>query len=418
MYIKIHRGTKQIGGNIVEIGNESTKLIFDCGTNLPPLDQKHTQDNIQIEGLTFGQPEYKAVFISHYHNDHCGLLERMIPGIPVYAGSTTKKVLKVISDFTNNPKPSISCSFEDCIPLEFDDIMVTPIGVPHSAADAYMFLIQADGKNILYTGDYKTPALIEPKIRSVLKIAGNIDVMISEGTNVANSRSNLKGTIKDESHVEAAAATAMEKHKGDVFVLSSSTNIDRVQAIYNACKKTGRIMAQDLFMSSITSCIDSDTPSPFTRDDVIGYVANYVDKESTPRQYCYLGNHYSEFIGAERLAAVKNKVVFIRTSMLKFLDRLKLYSSFEDSILIYSMWDGYKEKNDVKALLSYCMENGITVETAHASGHVYRRELQNFIDTLHPNVLIPIHCEEKGRNEFFKLHSNCVMLNDKEVYEV
>lgn len=418
MYIKIHRGTKQIGGNIVEVGTQKARLIFDCGTNLPPIEQKHTSDDIQIEGLTFGQPGFAAVFISHYHNDHCGLLDRIVPGIQVYAGSTTKKVLEVVSDFIDSPKPNIQCSFQDGIPLQFADITVTPIGVPHSAADAYMFLIHADGKNILYTGDYKTPALIEPKMRRLLKTAGNIDVMVSEGTNISNSRSNLKGTIKGESYVEAVATEAMEKYKGDVFVLSSSTNMDRVQAIYKACKKTGRVMAQDLFMSSITNCIDAGIPSPFTCDDVIGYVANYVDKEHSPRQHCYLESHHLDFMSAKELAAVKNKVIFIRTSMLAFLDRLKMHSSLQDSVLIYSMWDGYKEKSDVKALLSYCMENGIAVETAHVSGHVYRRELGKFIAALQPTVLVPIHCEEKERSEFLKLHDNCVMLNDKEVYEV
>lgn len=419
MYLKIHRGTKQIGGNIVEISTQKTRLIFDCGTNLPPIDRRtQVPDNIQIEGLTFGEPAYNAVFISHYHNDHCGLLNRILPGIPVYAGETTKKVLEVISDFTDSPKPNIRCKFYDCIPLEFADIRVTPIGVPHSAADAYMFLIQGDGKNVLYTGDYKTPALIEEKMRRFLKIAGNLDVMISEGTNIAFSRSNLKGTIRDESQLEIAAATAMEKYKGDVFVLCSSTNIDRIRAIYNACRKTRRVMAEDLFLSSITDCINATTPSPFNKQDILGFIAHYVTKERHPRQFYYLEKHHADFISAKQLAEIKNKVVFIRTSMIPFLNRLKRYSTLQDSVLIYSMWDGYRQKGDVKKLLSYCTENGIAVETAHVSGHVYRQELQKFINTLQPKVLVPIHCEEQERNEFLKLYDKCRMLNDDEIFEV
>lgn len=418
MYLKIHRGSKQIGGNIVEIGTKNTRLIFDCGVNLPLIDRAQIPDNIQIEGLTFGKPAYNAVFISHYHNDHCGLLNRILPGISVYAGETTRKVLEVISDFTGSPKPNIRCRFYDCIPLEFADIRVTPIGVPHSAADAYMFLIQGDGKNILYTGDYKTPALIEEKMRRFLKIVGNLDVMISEGTNIAFNRSNLKGTIRNEGQLEIAAATAMEKYKGDVFVLCSSTNIDRIRAIYNACKKTGRVMAEDLFLSSITDCIDAATPSPFNEQDILGFVANYVTKERHPRQFYYLESHHVDFVGAKQLAETKNKVVFIRTSMIPFLGRLKRYSTLQDSVMIYSMWDGYRQKEDVKKLLSYCNKNGIAIETAHVSGHVYRQELLKFFKTLQPNVLVPIHCEEKERIEFLKLYDNCKMLNDKEVYEV
>ena len=45
--------------------------------------------------------------------------------------------------------------FRDGQPVQLDDVRVTPIGVEHSAKDAYMFLIQAEGKNVLYTGDFR-----------------------------------------------------------------------------------------------------------------------------------------------------------------------------------------------------------------------------------------------------------------------
>ena len=79
MYIKIHRGTTQIGGNLIEIGTEKTRILFDAGANLPPLDEKEASDPIEIEGLTYGTPAFDWVFLSHHHNDHCGLVERILP---------------------------------------------------------------------------------------------------------------------------------------------------------------------------------------------------------------------------------------------------------------------------------------------------------------------------------------------------
>ncbi|MEG2119885.1 MAG: MBL fold metallo-hydrolase, partial [Pseudoflavonifractor sp.] len=179
MYIKIHRGTQQIGGNIIEIGTAKTKLLFDAGANLPPLDDSAYRDSIEIEGLTCGVPSFDAVFVSHHHNDHCGLLERILPDIPVWAGRETSRILGVISDFTSRIPSRITNFFVgggNCLPTRIGDITITPIGVDHSAYDAYMFLIQAEGKNVLYTGDYRAVEEVPDTVQSLIGIAGKLDV--------------------------------------------------------------------------------------------------------------------------------------------------------------------------------------------------------------------------------------------------
>ncbi len=49
--------------------------------------------------------------------------------------------MNVIADFTNQPRPEIHFGFRDGQPIQLDDVRVTPIGVEHSARDAYMFLV-------------------------------------------------------------------------------------------------------------------------------------------------------------------------------------------------------------------------------------------------------------------------------------
>lgn len=105
MYITVHRGTQQIGGNLIEIGTENTRLLFDAGANLPPLDGPKEEAPFQLEGLTWGEPAFDRVFLSHHHNDHCGLPGKLLPGIPVSAvrgllGETGKPDL-LITEGTN-----------------------------------------------------------------------------------------------------------------------------------------------------------------------------------------------------------------------------------------------------------------------------------------------------------------------------
>ena len=71
MKITIHRGQNQIGGSIIEIASDTTKIILDAGSEL----DEEIPVAPDVEGLFFGKAAYDAVFISHYHGDHLGLCD-------------------------------------------------------------------------------------------------------------------------------------------------------------------------------------------------------------------------------------------------------------------------------------------------------------------------------------------------------
>ena len=68
MNITIHRGENQIGGNIIEISTDTTRILLDVGRELDEEEVRLPD----IDGL-FDDPAFDAVFISHYHGDHIGL---------------------------------------------------------------------------------------------------------------------------------------------------------------------------------------------------------------------------------------------------------------------------------------------------------------------------------------------------------
>ena len=82
MNITVHRGLNQIGGNIIEIESEGTKILFDIGLDLDPLNNLELP---KIDNL-FDSRGYDAIFISHYHSDHMGLVYEVNKEIPVYIG--------------------------------------------------------------------------------------------------------------------------------------------------------------------------------------------------------------------------------------------------------------------------------------------------------------------------------------------
>lgn len=63
---------------------------------------------------------------------------------------------------------------------------ITPFCIDHSAVDSYLFLIEADGKRILYTGDFRLHGVRGKAMGKILdRRIGKVDVVVTEGTTVS-----------------------------------------------------------------------------------------------------------------------------------------------------------------------------------------------------------------------------------------
>jgi ribonuclease J len=399
--LKIHRGAKQIGGNIVEISSEKAGIILDCGKTLPPLGEKAEDDSIDIPGLTSGKSAYDAVFLTHYHSDHCGLANRVNSDIPIYAGIETKTVLSIVADFIGEPKPRIDNILDPRNRLAIGDISITPIPVKHSAAGAMMFCMDCDGRRLLYTGDFNN---IDEEDLRLSTQRGAIDVMLCEGTNVGAKNAQT------EEDIEREATRIMRETAGQVFVLCSTTNIDRIRSIERACLASGRTMAIDNFMKALIGRIEY----PWTADPV-GFVPGYIDeKKALPHKYFM--EEIAFFHNAEAISKMKNLTFMVRPSMTSFLTKLDGLTPLKDSVLIYSMWKGYENHGMVGEFLKLCRSLGIRVEYLHTSGHAYRETLESTVKSLNPRILVPIHTEKADL--FSGLHKNVVTLADGETLDL
>ncbi|MDL2214233.1 MBL fold metallo-hydrolase [Clostridia bacterium OttesenSCG-928-O13] len=399
MKLKIHRGTKQIGGNIVEVATESTRIILDCGKNLPPLDGKFGKDDIAINGLTHGTNAYDAVFVTHYHADHCGLVERVNTDIPVYMSQDTKVVLEVISDFIDAPRPRADQVLKPGKQVRVGDISVLPLSVGHSAKGAMMFLVEADDKKLLYTGDFNH---ID---EAYYPLIGKADAMLCEGTNVG-ARNGMT-----EQDIEAEAARIMRQTQGQVFVLCSTTNIERVRRIERACRTSGRTLALDPFAKAVL-----DRIARMLIVEPVGFVPHYINEEKTPRAHKYLISDIQNFSNAESIAKMTNLTFLVRQTMGKFLTNLDKLCPLNGSTLIYSMWRGYENTVPTKKFLDLCRSLGMNVEYLHTSGHAYRELLETAILRLNPGMLVPIHTE--SAETFREMHSNVALLEDGETLNI
>ena len=78
--------------------------------------------------------------------------------------------------------------------------------------------------------------------------------------------------------------------------------------------------------------------------------------------------------------------------------------------------NGYKEDEEYKQFLSRIAELGIDIMSMHTSGHADYTALKQVINITTPDVVIPIHTENK--NGIKQYTDKAIILEDGETFEV
>ena len=399
MEINIIRGQNQIGGSIIEISSKSTKIILDIGSNLEDKEIVVPE----IDGLFKGETKYDGVLISHYHGDHIGLATKILPEISIYMGEKSYQIHKVSNEYMRKEylkEPKIFKAEEE---FHIGDIKITPYLCDHSAFDSYMFLLDCEGKRMLYTGDFRSNGRksFEPLLRKLPKV----DVLITEGTNLSN---NKIGKINlTEKELEKKGIELLEGNDKPVFVLMAATNIDRIVTFYKIANATKRLFLLDTYAGQITATIGGNIPNSGTFSNVRMFLTNQ-------NKYEILENYKKNKIGRKGTVN-SNFMMCVRSSMKQYLENYPEGFSFEGCTMFYSMWEGYKKEKNTKEFLEFMEEKGVKIISLHTSGHADEKDFDKLIKKVEPKIIIPVHTEN---SEWFKRYEHCEIICDKNIIKI
>ena len=245
MDVRIHRGSNEIGGSCIEIAAAGKRILIDAGLPLSGLGDGASPPLPQLD---FGS--LQAIIISHPHLDHYGLLP-WLPSTPIVMGAAARRILLAASPFMRQTLPTLAGSdLVDRLPLTIGPFTVTPYLVDHSAYDAYALLIEAEGKLMFYSGDFRLHGRKSALMEYFLsETPGGIDALLMEGTTLGRPLRNSQPQTEDE--LEAEFCASFRETSGLALIQASAQNLDRMVTLYRACKKANRTLLIDLYTAII-----------------------------------------------------------------------------------------------------------------------------------------------------------------------
>lgn len=409
MKVRIHRGTQQIGGTCIELAAAGDRIALDFGL---PLDGDATDTSLVPE---IAGDDLRGIVISHPHIDHYGLLHHLSGRTPVVMGAAARRIVQAAAPFTGQPLPSLSGpELEHGKAIEIGAFRITPYLVDHSAYDAYSFLIEAEGKRIFYSGDFRAHGrkakLYEHLVANPPK---DIDALFMEGSSL--SRLESDDSFPTESDLEAEIVAHLKAAEGMVMFHTSAQNIDRVVTLYRACKRTGRPLIIDLYAAAILAATENKNIPQSDWPGIQLYLPKLQAIQVKKNEWFpLLKQHSANRIYQEQLKEIgRNAVILFRPLMRPDLDDA---GCLDQASYIYSQWTGYLEQGTYASTEAWLKTLGIEMRHIHTSGHASPKDLKRFAEALAPRALIPIH--SFATDKYSELFSNVVYRQDGEWWEV
>src|SRR5947209_6987655 len=235
-------GLGEIGMNLMVYELDDDAIIVDCGMMFP--DAATLGVDVIIPDMTYiydNAAKFKAVFLTHGHEDHIGalpfLLERVplpVYGLPLTLGFVHDKLEELgVDDIElRGIKPRET--------VEIGPFRVEALRVTHSIVDAVGYAIGTPAGTVIHTGDFKidhTP--IDQKTTDIARFAAygeeGVLLLVSDSTNAL-----VPGHCPSERTVGSGLDRVFSQAKGRIIVTTFASHIHRVQQVIDLARKHRR----------------------------------------------------------------------------------------------------------------------------------------------------------------------------------
>src|SRR5438128_7145541 len=390
-------GSGEIGMNVNLYGCRGQWIMVDLGLTF--ADPTYPGIELILPDLEFienQQERLAGIVLTHGHEDHIGALPYLADELksPLFATPFTGGLIagKLEEEgLTGQVKLNV---VERGGSVELGPFKVSFVALSHSIPEGNGLLIETPFGNIFHTGDWKideTPVIGEAPSTEVLTAIGDDGVLalVCDSTNVFQDKPS-----GSEESVHAGLLAKVAEAKGRVLVTTFASNAARLQTIGRVALETGRkvciagrSLERILRVAQATGYL-KDFPPPIGFDEAMRLPRNQVLIIAT-------GGQGEPRAALGRIASGSHD--------------LKLTEG--DTVIFASpIIPGNEVANG--RIMNQLSDLGVLIVTerqahVHVSGHPGRPELIEMYKWVRPEIVVPVH----GENRHLAEHARLALAN-------
>ena len=367
-------GLGEIGMNLMVIEHGDTSIVVDCGMMFP--DAATLGVDVIVPDMSYifeNAARFKAVFLTHAHEDHIGALPFLVERVPlpVYGMPLTLGFLRdKLEEFTID-----NIELRAMMPREVVEVgpfRVEAIRVTHSIVDALAFAIRTPSGTIIHTGDFKidhTPIDGRSTDLSALGRYGEegVLVLMSDSTNAL-----VEGHCPSERSIVGALESAFANAKGRIIITTFASHIHRIQQVIDLARKYARKIV--MIGRSLVDNVDTA--------ERLGYIRfpREVRANGEADVIITTGTQGEATSALSRMAVGEHKHIEITRGDTVIISARTIPGN--ERAVSHMIDNLYRLGADV-----------VTWDTAdvHVSGHACQEELKLMMNLTRPKYFIPIH---------------------------
>ncbi|MEM3623557.1 MAG: hypothetical protein QXR76_07305 [Candidatus Bathyarchaeia archaeon] len=402
MEIKILSGSTSIGGNFIRIEDGDQTIIFDQGIRFD-LMSRYYSGFIAPRGVAelrsigaIPKPEWydgaSAIYISHMHLDHLGVLSNIpcetkvkLPSIAVYEDMEEK--WGASPTWLSLIPRKYYVELVELLPFQTDENNVMAIPVSHSAYPAYAFIYFGKNETMLYTGDFRIESFLDQSVFRELNQGDDlfnfleenkdikIDTLIIEGTNIGSDRIPI---------TPAEATKIIEKlvrNRKQLLATLHSLDVEYAYMLLTMAEEMKmQVAIASIPLAKLLEKIPKLPLKPQTIDEYVDYLAPFP---KTP----------IESVKEKTLILVSYKEI---VDLIKDLNLTRSLS--KDCLAIISEPEPQiEEGSEYTVIANWFSMMGIELYRIRASGHYYQYQLKTILEKVKPRKGIKLIHTEKPK---------------------